>query len=107
MKISIDVDLTPDELRRMFGLPDFTPVQELLLERITKQVESGLDGNILPGLMRAAISGGMQSFEAYQKFVGGLMNAAGGTSSGRATDADDADAASTPGDDSQARKKNT
>ncbi len=81
MKITIDVDMSPDELRRLFGLPDFSPVQELLMERITKQVESGLEGNILPGLMRAAISGGMQSFEAYQKFVGNLMNASGGSSS--------------------------
>ena len=88
MKISIDVDLSPDELRRLFGLPDFSPVQELLMERLTKQVESGLEGNLLPGLMRAAISGGMQSFEAYQKFVGNLMNASGGSSRSTSTGKD-------------------
>jgi hypothetical protein len=92
MKISIDVDLSPDELRRLFGLPDFSPVQELLMERLTKQVESGLEGNLLPGLMRAAISGGMQSFEAYQKFVGSLMNASSGTGGRSASSKEDDEA---------------
>lgn len=77
MKISIDVDLSPEELRRLFGLPDFTPAQDLMVQRLTRQIEKGLDGTLLPSLMRSIMEGGMQSFEAYQKLVSNLVG--GGT----------------------------
>ena len=74
MKINVDVDLSPEELRRLFGLPDFTPTQELIVEALTRQVEKGLDGSLLPSMMRAVVEGGMQSFEAYQKLVTNLVS---------------------------------
>jgi hypothetical protein len=74
MKISIDVDLSPEELRRLFGLPDFSPAQELIVEALTRQIEKGLDGSLLPSMMRAVVEGGMQSFEAYQKLVTNLVS---------------------------------
>jgi hypothetical protein len=76
MKINVDVDLSPEELRRLFGLPDFTPTQELIVEALTRQVEKGLDGSLLPSMMRAVVEGGMQSFEAYQKLVTNLVSPA-------------------------------
>lgn len=81
MKISVDVDLTPEELRRLFGLPDFTPAQELVVERLTRQIEKGLDGSLVPSMMKAIVEGGMQSFDAYQKLVTNLVNAGGRTGS--------------------------
>ena len=74
MKISIDVDLSPEELRRLFGLPDFTPAQNLIVEALNRQIEKGLDGSLLPSMMRAVVEGGMQSFEAYQKLVTNLVS---------------------------------
>ena len=74
MKISIDVDLSPEELRRLFGLPDFTSAQNLIVEALNRQIEKGLDGSLLPSMMRAVVEGGMQSFEAYQKLVTNLVS---------------------------------
>jgi hypothetical protein len=79
MKVHIDVDLTPEELRRLFGLPDFTPAQELIVEGVTRQIEAGLDGSLVPNMMRAIVEGGMQSFEAYQKLISNLVNASNRT----------------------------
>jgi len=73
MKVSVDFDLTPEEMRRLFGLPDLTPIQNLVVERITAQVEKGLDQGIVTTLTRAMITGGMQSWEAYQKLVSGML----------------------------------
>ena len=75
MKVTVDVDLTPEELRRLFGLPDLSPIQALVVERITRQVEKGLDSNLLAGITRSIITGGMQSWEAYQKLLSGILNA--------------------------------
>jgi hypothetical protein len=38
MKISVDVDCTPEEARRFLGLPDLTPVHAAYVERMTKFV---------------------------------------------------------------------
>lgn len=74
MKVSVDLDLTPEELRRLFGLPDLTPIQALVVERITRQVEKGMDSNLLAGITRSIITGGVQSWEAYQKLLAGILN---------------------------------
>ena len=75
MKVSVDLDLTPEELRRLFGLPDLTPIQALVVERITRQVEKGMDSNLLAGITRSIITGGVQSWEAYQKLLSGILSA--------------------------------
>jgi hypothetical protein len=75
MKISVDVDLTPEELRRLFGLPDLTPIQTLVVDRITRQVEKGMDSNLWAGITRTIISGGLQSWEAYQNLLAGILSA--------------------------------
>lgn len=74
MKVSVDVDMTPEELRRLFGLPDLSPIQSLVVERITRQVEKGMDSNLLAGITRSIITGGVQSWEAYQKLLSGILN---------------------------------
>ena len=42
MKISVDVDCTPEEARRFMGLPDLTPVHQAYVERMTKAVTEGV-----------------------------------------------------------------
>ncbi len=76
MKVSVDLDLTPEELRRLFGLPDLSPIQALVVERITRQVEKGMDSNLLAGITRSIITGGVQSWEAYQKLLSGILTVA-------------------------------
>lgn len=80
MKISVDVEITPEEMRRLLGLPDFTPAQDLIVERVTRQIEKGLDGQLMTGIMKTVVSGGMQGLEAYQKLVSGILTATGGKS---------------------------
>jgi hypothetical protein len=41
MKITANVDCTPEEARRFLGLPDLTPVHEAYVERMTKLVTDG------------------------------------------------------------------
>ncbi len=40
MKITIEIDLTPEELRRYMGLPDIQGVQKQMLERFTERLQS-------------------------------------------------------------------
>ncbi|SMF63802.1 DUF6489 family protein [Allosphingosinicella indica] len=42
MKISVDVDCTPEEARRFMGLPDLTPVHDAYVQKMQKMVADGL-----------------------------------------------------------------
>ena len=81
MKISIDVDLTPAELRELFGLPDFSGMQQEVLGQLQSRVEDGLSGKAMQQLLQSAVTGGVQSIEAYQKLLGSLLGAASKTGS--------------------------
>lgn len=41
MKVTVDVDCTPEEARRFLGLPDLAPVHQAYVERMTKMVTDG------------------------------------------------------------------
>lgn len=41
MKVTVDVDCTPEEARRFLGLPDLAPVHQAYVERMTKLVGEG------------------------------------------------------------------
>ena len=44
MKINVEFDLTPEELRQALGLPNIEAFQQDLLDRIHRQMESGVEG---------------------------------------------------------------
>lgn len=47
MKINVEVDCTPEEARRVMGLPDFTPVHEKYIATLM----SSMDGVVAPDLL--------------------------------------------------------
>jgi hypothetical protein len=42
MKISIEVDCTPEEARRFLGLPDVAPMQAALVEEMQKRLSANV-----------------------------------------------------------------
>ena len=44
MKITFDIDATPQELRTFFGLPNLEPLQHEMLELIQKNIAMGTEG---------------------------------------------------------------
>ena len=53
MKVSVDIDCTPEEARRFLGLPDLTPVHEAYVERMTKMVSDGASSEMFGELMKS------------------------------------------------------
>ncbi|MCB1874623.1 MAG: hypothetical protein KDH88_01460 [Chromatiales bacterium] len=68
MKITITADVTPDELRAFFGLPDVTPLHQELVEQIRKNMEAGAHGFDPLSLMKPLLPTNFQSPEAWQKY---------------------------------------
>jgi hypothetical protein len=53
MKVTVDVDCTPEEARRFLGLPDLTPVHQAYVDRMTKAVTDGVTPDSVADLMKS------------------------------------------------------
>lgn len=81
MKISIDIDCSPQEARAFFGLPNVEPMQEALVQRMHKRLEKHLDELEPDALMRLWLPGGLKGLGEMQErfwsqFLGGMAAAA-------------------------------
>jgi hypothetical protein len=52
MKVTIEIDATPQEMRSLMGLPDIEPMQKEMMERIRDKTLSAIDANDPAALMR-------------------------------------------------------
>lgn len=67
MKITIDIDCTPIEARAFLGLPDFTPVQNMMVARMGEMAEQSLDPAQAQALMQSWMTAGLANFESLQR----------------------------------------
>jgi hypothetical protein len=79
MKISLDLDCTPEELRGFFGLPDVKPMQEQLLKEVEARVRANLKALDPEAMLKAWLPTGVKGFEQLQEmFLGQMSGRAGG-----------------------------
>jgi hypothetical protein len=67
MKISFDIDCTPEEARRFLGLPDVTPVNEAFVEELIKRAGEMAQEMDAGKLMEQWMSAGVQGVGDMQK----------------------------------------
>ena len=67
MKISFDIDCTPEELRGFFGLPDVKPLQEQLLQEVEAQMRSNLKSLDPETMLKTWLPAGLKGFEQLQE----------------------------------------
>lgn len=67
MKISIDIDCTPEEARAFLGLPDLAPLQTDLLKELQSRMMKSLATMDAEKLMKAWLAGGAQTMEQMQR----------------------------------------
>ncbi|NNL86787.1 MAG: hypothetical protein HKP27_14090 [Myxococcales bacterium] len=73
MKVRLNIDLTPEEARAFFGLPDMRSFQEELLGQIREQMREGAEGFDPVSLMKPFFATNLQMMEAMRKaFTGNL-----------------------------------
>jgi hypothetical protein len=67
MKISVDIDCTPEEMRHFFGLPDVAPLQDKMMKEIERRMMENLKGMEPEALMKAWAPFGLEGIEKMQK----------------------------------------
>jgi hypothetical protein len=79
MKVSVDIDCTPEELRTFFGLPDVQPMQQALMKDIEARMKANLAAMDPETMLNTWLPQGMQNWEQLQKAFWSQFNAAGNT----------------------------
>ena len=74
MNFKIDVDITPEEMRKLLGLPDISGLQDEMIQKIREQMEAGAEGYDPLSLMKPYMNSGLGSMEAFQKMMMGIMS---------------------------------
>lgn len=77
MRLTINVDLTPQEARAFFGLPDVEPLNEMIVSEMMVRAKDQMDTLADPERLVARwmeMSG--KGLDAFQGLVGAAMNAA-------------------------------
>ena len=67
MKIKLDIDATPQELRAFFGLPDVAPFHDEMMRQLQEKMLAGVDGYDPLSLLGRFVPQGVQSLETMQK----------------------------------------
>ena len=70
MKINVEVDLSPEELRRFMGLPDVQGVQQQMLEQFSQAISSSTEQR--DEFLRNVFAGAMAPWQNFLNMVSGI-----------------------------------
>lgn len=67
MKVTINIDCTPEEARTFFGLPDVQPMQERLMVDLEERLKQSMNDLEPEALVNKWLPVGLQGMEQMQK----------------------------------------
>ncbi len=80
MKIKLDIDCTPEEVRQFFGLPEVKPLQEELLKEVQERLRSNIKAMDPEAMLKTWLPTTLKGFEQLQEmFFARMSGGAGGT----------------------------
>jgi hypothetical protein len=80
MKISLDIDCTPEELRGFFGLPDVKPMHEQLMKEVEERMRANLKALDPETMLKTWLPAGLKGFDQLQEM---FLNQMAGRSPGK------------------------
>jgi hypothetical protein len=73
MKVTVEVDCTPEEARRFLGLPDVVPMQQAIMEQLQQRIQRAIDATTPEALLKAWMPiAPDQMQQAFAKLFGAL-----------------------------------
>ena len=67
MKIKLDIDCTPEEVREFFGLPRVKPVQEELLKEVQERLRANIKAMDPEAMLKTWLPATLKGFEQLQE----------------------------------------
>ncbi|MEH6577867.1 MAG: DUF6489 family protein [Amphritea sp.] len=84
MNFKIDVEMTPEELRKVLGLPDVESFQQEMMDKIQERMAAGAEGYDPLTLYQPYMNKSLGSMDSMQKMMLNMMTAyaSGGSKKG-------------------------
>ena len=76
MKLTFELDCTPEEARSALGLPDLGPLQKSVLDRVEQRLLDAASSMSADGIVKMWLSVIPQASEQYMRAFGGVMRTA-------------------------------
>ncbi|MBX2833722.1 MAG: hypothetical protein KTR28_01995 [Micavibrio sp.] len=73
MKFNFDIECTPEEARRFMGLPDVTPLHDVVMDEMQKNILDGMRKMQPEQIMNTWFPTSMQSFTDIQRMFWSQM----------------------------------
>ena len=67
MKISLDIDCTPEEARKFFGLPEVEPLQKALLKEVQERMTTNIKAMDAKTMIETWLPATLKGFEQLQQ----------------------------------------
>lgn len=78
MRLTINVDMTPEEARAFFGMPDVAPLNKMVIDEMTRRAKDNIDTLADPErFMAQMVAMGGKGLEGFQQLVGAAVSSAG------------------------------
>lgn len=72
MKVTVDVDCTPEEARRAVGLPDLTPLHDRYVQMLMETMQGGgVKPEIMEGMMKSWAPMGEAGLSLWRRMLEG------------------------------------
>ena len=76
MKITMDVECTPEEARAFLGLPDVKPMQEQLMQEVQERMAANIRAMEPEAILRTWLPATLKGFEQMQEIFMSQMTGA-------------------------------
>ena len=78
MKVTINIDCTPEEARSFLGLPDIRPMQDALMAEVQKRMEQTVKSMDPETMLKTWLPASLEGLEQMQKMFWEQMTQMGG-----------------------------
>ena len=79
MKIKLDIDCTPEEVRQFFGLPEVKPLQDELLKEVQERLRTNIKAMDPEAMLKTWLPATLKGFEQLQEMFLSRMGGTGST----------------------------
>ncbi len=69
MKVHVEVEMTPEEARKVMGLPDVSKIQDKMMAEVQKRMSAVMTAKDPDAMLKAWMTLGGQGIEQFQRFM--------------------------------------
>lgn len=69
MKVNVEVDCTPEEMRRLMGLPDLTPLHDKYIALVSETMEGRVQPEMIESMMKSWAPMGEAGMNFWRRMI--------------------------------------